>query len=320
MRRLLAFGFAIALLCTSASAWAQSASIPALSTRVTDTTGTLDAAAVARIEAPLAALEAGKGAQIAVLIVPSTAPESIEAYAVRAFEQWKLGRAGVDDGVLLVVAKSDRKMRIEVGYGLEGAIPDVVAYRVIQEYMVPRFREGDFAGGIEAAVGALSQLINGEALPEPMGSAGASPAAAFDQAGVDSGYAADADVDLIAWLPYIAVAFVILRTILDVVMKGWWRRGLVGGSVLAAVAGGYSLAGYFGSLAWSAGIGFVVGFFFAAIKTEGGGGGGYARSGSWSGGSSSRSSSSSSSRSSSSSSSWSGGGGRSGGGGASGSW
>jgi uncharacterized protein len=292
---------------------AQTAAVPTLSARVTDTTATLDAAAIARIEAPLAALESRKGAQVAVLVIPSTAPETIEAYAVRAFEQWKLGRAGVDDGVLLVVAKDDRTVRIEVGYGLEGAIPDVAAYRVIQEYLVPRFREGDFSGGIEAATGALSLLIDGEALPEPMA---IDPGVAYDsdRAGGDPGYVSSFDDRLLSYLPFAAVAFIVFRALLDAWVKSVWRRGLVGGAVLAVVAGGFSIAGLFPSLAWSLGIGFVAGFLFSVVKMGGGGGGGgYARSGSYSG-SSSRSSSSGSSRS------WSGGGGRSGGGGASGRW
>lgn len=293
---------------------AQSAAVPTLSARVTDTTATLDAAAIARIEAPLAALESRKGAQVAVLVIPSTAPETIEAYAVRAFEQWKLGHAGVDDGVLLVVAKDDRTVRIEVGYGLEGAIPDVAAYRVIQEYLVPRFREGDFSGGIEAATGALSLLIDGEALPEPM----ASDSLAQDggpRAPPDGGYDS-VDSDPVNYLVFTFVAFIIARALFDAWVKSWWRRGLLGGTVLAAAAAGFALAGVFHSVLWASGIGFVVGFLFAAVRLQDGGRGGYARSGSYRSGSSR-----SSSRSSSSSSrSWSGGGGRSGGGGASGRW
>lgn len=305
----------LALVCVPAAA--QNAAVPTLATRVTDTTGTLDAAAIARIEAPLAALESRKGAQVAVLVVPSTAPETIEAYAVRAFEQWKLGRAGVDDGVLLVVAKDDRAVRIEVGYGLEGAIPDVAAYRVIQEYLVPHFRDGDFPGGIEAAVGALARLIDGEALPEPMGS---NPGSAYDNgshAGGDQVYDHHLDDRLISYLPIVAVVFILFRAFLEAWVKSRWRRGLIGGTVLALAAAGFSIAGLFPSLPWALGIGFLVGFLFSIVTMEGGGGrGGYARSGSYGGGSSRSSSSGSSSRSSS----WSGGGGRSGGGGASGRW
>lgn len=139
--------------------------IPALSARVTDLTSTLDAPAKAAIEAKLADLERKKGSQLAVLIVPTTQPETIEQYGIRVAEAWKLGRKGVDDGVILLVAKDDRTVRIEVGYGLEGAIPDVVAKRIIDEIIVPRFKQGDFAAGINAGVDALSGLIQGEPLP-----------------------------------------------------------------------------------------------------------------------------------------------------------
>ncbi|MEO5836666.1 MAG: TPM domain-containing protein, partial [Thermomonas sp.] len=133
-------------------AWAQSqAGIPAFDSPVVDTTGTLDAATIQRLGQQALDLQQRKGSQLQVLMVPSTAPESIEQYAVRAFEQFKLGRKGVDDGVLLVVAKDDHKVRIEVGYGVEGAIPDIAAGRVIQEYLVPKFRQDDYAGGITDA-------------------------------------------------------------------------------------------------------------------------------------------------------------------------
>lgn len=144
------------------------AAIPALDSPVVDTTGTLDAATRAQLEAQARQLEAGKGSQLQILIVPSTAPEDIARYAQRAFDAWKLGRPGVDDGVLLVVAKDDRRVRIHTGYGLEGAIPDALARRIIQEYMVPRFRQQDYAGGILEASAQLVRLIEGEPLPEPV--------------------------------------------------------------------------------------------------------------------------------------------------------
>ena len=152
--------------------WAQVA-VPQLLRRVTDLTATLDTAQVAALEARLAAFEAQKGSQIAVLIVPSTAPEDIAQFGIRVAETWKVGRARVDDGVILIVAKEDRTLRLEVGYGLEGAIPDAVAKRVIAEIIVPHFRDGDYAGGIDAGVTQLMRLIEGEALPPPatMGSA-----------------------------------------------------------------------------------------------------------------------------------------------------
>src|SRR5690606_728586 len=143
------------------------AAVPALQARVTDTTGTLDAARRQALEQRLAALEQRKGAQVAVLMVPTTAPDTIEQYATRVFDQWKLGRKNTDDGVLLVVAKDDRALRIEVGYGLEGAIPDAMAGRIIREQIVPHLQAGDFGGGIEAGVAAIEKLIDGEPLPAP---------------------------------------------------------------------------------------------------------------------------------------------------------
>jgi uncharacterized protein len=151
-----------------AATWARAeVPVPALRARVTDQTGTLDAARLAALEERLKQFEATKGSQIGVLIVPTTQPESIEQYALRVAETWKLGRKGVDDGILLLVAKDDRAVRIEVGYGLEGAVSDIHAMRIIQDEMLPRFRQGDFAAGIDAAVGRLIGLVNGEALPEP---------------------------------------------------------------------------------------------------------------------------------------------------------
>jgi uncharacterized protein len=141
--------------------------VPKLAARVTDLTGTLDAGQRAGLETRLAALEAKKGSQIAVLLVPSTKPETIEQYSIRVVDQWKLGRKGIDDGALLLVAKDDRKLRIEVGRGLEGAVPDAVANRIIAEHITPRFKEGDFYGGINAGVDRMIRVIEGEPLPAP---------------------------------------------------------------------------------------------------------------------------------------------------------
>jgi len=146
--------------------------LPELTARVTDLASTLDAGQRAALDERLAAIEARKGAQVAVLIVPTTRPESIEDYSMRVVERWKLGRGAVDgravdDGVLVLVAKDDRRVRIEVGYGLEGAIPDALARRIIAESIAPRFRQGDYHGGLLAAVDELGRLIEGEALPEP---------------------------------------------------------------------------------------------------------------------------------------------------------
>ncbi len=139
--------------------------VPPLSARVTDQTGTLDTGQRQALETKLAAFEKAKGSQIAVLVVPSTAPEAIEQYSIRVVEQWKLGRKGVDDGALLLVAKNDRRLRIEVGRGLEGALTDASARRIIAEYITPRFKAGDFAGGIDAGVDRMIAVIGGEPLP-----------------------------------------------------------------------------------------------------------------------------------------------------------
>ena len=141
--------------------------IPALKSRVTDLTGTLSTVEQQALEQKLAAFEQHKGSQLAVLIVATTGNEAIEQFGIRAAEQWKLGRKGTDDGLLLIVAKADRTLRIEVGYGLEGVIPDAIAKRVISETIVPRFKAGDFAGGIDAGMTQLIALVDGEALPPP---------------------------------------------------------------------------------------------------------------------------------------------------------
>jgi uncharacterized protein len=141
--------------------------VPPLRSRVTDLTGTLDSAQVAALEQKLAAFEQRKGAQVAVLMVSTTRPEAIEQFGIRVAEAWKLGRKGIDDGALLLVAKDDRALRIEVGYGLEGVLPDAIARRIIDEDIVPRFRGGDFYGGIDAGVSRMLAVIDGEPLPEP---------------------------------------------------------------------------------------------------------------------------------------------------------
>ena len=142
--------------------------VPDLSKRVTDLTNTLSTSAVQQLDSKLADLEARKGSQIAVLMIPMLEGEDIAAFGIRVAEKWKVGRKGVDDGLILIVAKDDHKMRIEVGYGLEGVIPDAISKRVIAETITPKFREGDYEGGINAGVDQLIGLINGEKLPEPV--------------------------------------------------------------------------------------------------------------------------------------------------------
>jgi uncharacterized protein len=141
--------------------------VPKLTSRVTDLTATLDAEQRGSLEAKLAEFEQRKGAQVAALIVPSVKPETIEEYAVRVMEAWKLGRKDINDGVLLVVAKDDHKLRIEVGYGLEGNLTDAASKRIISDFITPRFKEGDFFAGIDAGIDQIISIAAGEALPEP---------------------------------------------------------------------------------------------------------------------------------------------------------
>ncbi|MFM1847093.1 MAG: hypothetical protein RL417_567 [Pseudomonadota bacterium] len=141
--------------------------LPKLSRPVIDTTGTLTAEEAGAIEGVITALQSEKGSQIAVLITDTTEPETIEQFGIRLAESWKIGRAKVDDGVILIVAKNDRTVRIEVGYGLEGAIPDAIAKRIIEERIIPEFRSGNFANGVQSGVDALAAIIKGEELPPP---------------------------------------------------------------------------------------------------------------------------------------------------------
>lgn len=222
--------------------------IPPLSGRVNDLTGTLDAATQARLESRLAAFEQKKGAQVAVLVLPSVQPESIEQFGIRLAEAWKIGRKGVDDGAILIVAKDDRQLRIEVGYGLEGALNDATAKRIISEIITPRFRDGDFATGIEAGVDAMLGVIGGESLPPPAAEAAARGGG--DGAGM---------------LPLLFVAAAFAR-FLHVLL------GLAG-SLLMAVAGGVLAFWLLGS--WLAAL--VVAFILLVISLSSGRGfgGGY---------------------------------------------
>ena len=167
LRRSLLVSLLLFVTAFSMAAQAADVAVPALTQRVTDLTGTLSTVQQASLEAKLAGFEQQKGSQIAVLMLPTTQPEDIAQYSIRVVEAWKLGRKGVDDGVLILVAKDDRKMRIEVCYGLEGAIPDAYAKRIIAESMTPSFKQGDFFGGLNTAVDQLIGLVNGEALPAP---------------------------------------------------------------------------------------------------------------------------------------------------------
>src|SRR5258708_2486927 len=163
---------AAAALLLAFCAVAEDAPIPPLAGRVVDLNGTLTAEQKRELGASLEAFEKRKGSQIAIIITGTTFPEPIESFAMRVAEAWKIGRKGVDDGIVVVIAKSDRAMRIEVGYGLEGAVPDAIAKRLIEEEFVPKFREGDFYGGLRAGVDRLLRVVDGAPLPAPKGEAG----------------------------------------------------------------------------------------------------------------------------------------------------
>jgi uncharacterized protein len=165
---LLTFAFAFAAQAQGAD---DRVAVPPLTQRVVDLTATLTSDQQARLDGELRAFEQRKGSQIAVLILPTTQPETIEQYSIRVAEQWKIGRKKVDDGAIMVVAKNDRTLRIEVGYGLEGALNDAVSKRIIDDIVVPYFKQGDYYGGIQAGVDSMIKVIDGEPLPAPSRSA-----------------------------------------------------------------------------------------------------------------------------------------------------
>jgi uncharacterized protein len=292
------------LLCWPFAATADVA-VPPLSGRVVDQTGTLSATDTDALTQRLKDLQTRKGSQVAVLIVPTTEPETIEQFSIRAAEAWKIGRRKIDDGALLVVAKNDRRLRIEVGYGLEGALTDVTARRIIDEIIVPRFRTGDFAGGISAGVDRIIRVIDGEPLPAPR---------------PEASHQVDDTLLNIIFSPFGLLGYAAIAAI----MRGLLGR-LLGSGATAGVIG--AIAWFLlGSIAISAIFG-VAAFFLtmfgdsilaasqeASRRARRGGGGG------WSSGASSGGSWSSGSSSGSSDSGFSGGGGSFGGGGASGSW
>ena len=166
MLRNLARLLCLAILFAGALAFAQQP-IPPLKARVTDLTGTLSASQIADLDTLLAQFETRKGAQVVVLMVLTTEPEVIEEYSIRLAEAWKIGRKDVNDGAILLIAKNDHRMRIEVGYGLEGILPDAIAKRIIAETIAPRLRQGDYYGGVRAGVEQMLKVIEGEALPAP---------------------------------------------------------------------------------------------------------------------------------------------------------
>lgn len=257
------------------------ADIPALKQRVTDTTATLSSAEEARIESVLRAFEQKKGSQIVVLIVPTTQPEAIEQYAIRVAEAWKVGRKGVDDGAILLVAKNDRKLRIEVGRGLEGVLPDAIAKRIIAETISPRFRAGDYSGGILAGVEKMIAVVDGEALPPPP----------------NKRVSTSRTIDFFSGLPFALIAaFVvggILRALLGRFVGASLTAGLTGlaaflffGALSTAVVSGiivFIIVLLFGSgRGWSSGQGWSSGGWSSG--SDGGDGGGGSDGGGFSGG------------------------------------
>ena len=303
-----AAAFVLALLFCSAGGAMAEVAVPPLTGRIVDLTGTLSPDEIVRQSQRLKDLQTRKGSQVAVLILPTTQPETIEQYSIRVAQAWNIGRRKIDDGALLVVAKNDHKLRIEVGYGLEGPLTDVTARRIIDEVIVPRFKTGDFQGGIAAGLTRIIGVIDGEPLPAPL------PEASHE---IDAGW-----LDFV-FSPFGLLAYVAIATML----RGLLGR-LLGSTATAGVIGG--LTWYIlGSLAVSGMVG-VAAFFITmfadsilAASLEAGrntrrggasGGGGWSTSwgggGGLGGGSSSRDSDSG----------FSGGGGSFGGGGASGSW
>jgi uncharacterized protein len=269
------------------SPWAEAAEVPVppLRGRVTDLTGTLVDTQRTALEQKLAAFEARKGSQIAVLLLPTTKPETIEQYSIRVAQQWRLGRKGVDDGALLLAALQDRTVRIEVGYGLEGALPDALAKRIIEDHVIPRFRQGDYYGGVDAAVGGMIRVIDGEPLP---------PVATGRRSAGSRGFGLDALV------PFGFVLVFVIGNILHGML------GRVGGSGVVGAVAGFAAWLVIGSVAAAVVFGIVI-FVMSLMGIVGSGGrvgrGGRSSGGGWSSGGG-----------------FSGGGGSFGGGGASGRW
>ena len=284
---------AAVLLLIAVAAIAQVA-IPALKARVTDTTETLTPQQRALIEERLAAFEARKGTQLAVLIVPTTEPEDIAQFGIRVADEWKVGRKGVADGAILIVALKDRAMRIEVGRGLEGALNDATAKRIIAEIIAPRFKQGDFFGGIDAGLSRMMAVVDGEPLPPPK------------RAATAQGWG--------GWEQFAIVGFLLVFVVGGIVRAMFGRfvgSGLIGG--LAGVAawimiGSLIAAVVIALIAWLLSLmGGMAGLPGRGGWNSGGSVGGWSGGGgSWGGGGSGGS--------------WSGGGGDFGGGGASGQW
>jgi len=293
----------VLFLCWAPAAFADVA-VPPLSGRVVDTTGTLSSDDVATLSRRLLDFEKRKGSQIAVLMVPTTQPETIEQYSIRAAEAWKIGRKKIDDGALLVIAKNDHKLRIEVGYGLEGALTDVTSRRIIDEVIAPHFKTGDFSGGISAGLTRMIVVVDGEPLPAPA---------------PEASHGSD-DLGMFLLNPFnpFTILFVLAVAGISRNLLGRLAGSIMAGGIIAAVV-------WFilGSIAIGVLVGGIISVlsFFVEIASpsqlgtrpgRGGRRGGDGWSGGWSGGGGWSSGSSSSDSG--------GGGGSFGGGGASGSW
>ena len=224
-------------------------SVPPLSERVIDQTGTLTAEQTQHLIGKLAAFEAEAGPQIVVLLVPTTQPEDIASFAQRVGETWKIGRRDVGDGLLMVVAKNDRKIWIAPAKALEGAVPDLAARKIVAEHISPRFRSGDFAGGIDAGIDQLIARIKGENLPAPTSR--------------DRGGSRDGGFAPLELLMFAFVALPVLASVLRTV----FGRGL--GSAAAGVAGG-GIAWFVTQSLLLAGLGGVIGFVLALLGGLGG--------------------------------------------------
>ena len=279
------------MLCWVCAAFADVA-VPSLTGRVVDQTATLGSDQKTSLEQKLKSFEERKGSQVAVLIVPTTEPETIEQYSIRVAEQWKIGRKKVDDGAILVVAKDDRKLRIEVGYGLEGALTDLTSKRIIDEEIVPKFRSGDFAGGISTGVDRMLRVIDGEPLPAPKPQAQ---------------YSNNFNIENV-FNPFVIVGVLVLGGIFRSAFGRLFGSAAVGG--LAGIVAWI----FVGSLLVS-GIAGVLAFVFTLFGDSVASTAGRGRSGGWVGGGSGGGS-----FSGSDGGGFSGGGGSFGGGGASGSW